>query len=365
MKLLELEVENIRGIKNLKITPNGNNFVVWGPNGSGKSALIDAIDFLITGRVNRLTGEGTKDISLSKHGPHIDHKSEEAKIKATIKLQKTKQTSQINRCMANPSNLLCDTNNKEFLNEINKIEFLSKRGQHVLTRREILKYITAEGSTRAQEIQALLNISEIENVRKTLVKVNNDFEKTLKSHEKNFDLAKIQINATLQKTKFSEIELLNIINENRQILGGKSLDKIDSNIIKSDITPLTTTPTGQIVNINLFEKDIEYINSILSDDSKKLIVDNENNLRILLQEIISDPKLLRSLNQKALIDIGIKLIDDSGECPLCDTKWPAGEIEKYLKIKKDKSKLAEDYQKKLKPFSVRKLITEPDPVSVR
>ena len=72
MRLLELDVHNIRGICDLTLKPGGKNFVAWGPNGSGKSALVDAIDFLLTGRIARLIGKGTGGITLSEHGPHID-----------------------------------------------------------------------------------------------------------------------------------------------------------------------------------------------------------------------------------------------------------------------------------------------------
>ena len=51
MKLIELEIKNVRGIKYITLRPNGSNFVVWGSNGSGKSAVVDAIDFLLTGRI--------------------------------------------------------------------------------------------------------------------------------------------------------------------------------------------------------------------------------------------------------------------------------------------------------------------------
>ena len=54
MKLIELEIQNIRGIKQLKLKQNGNNFLIYGPNGSGKSAVVDAIDFLLTGQISRL-----------------------------------------------------------------------------------------------------------------------------------------------------------------------------------------------------------------------------------------------------------------------------------------------------------------------
>jgi DNA repair exonuclease SbcCD ATPase subunit len=58
VKLLELEVRNIRGIVDLSLLPQGQNFVIVGPNGSGKSAVVDAVDFLLTGRISRLMGKG-------------------------------------------------------------------------------------------------------------------------------------------------------------------------------------------------------------------------------------------------------------------------------------------------------------------
>ena len=51
MRLIELEIKNIRGIPEILLKPSGKNFLIWGPNGSGKSAVVDAIDFLLTGQV--------------------------------------------------------------------------------------------------------------------------------------------------------------------------------------------------------------------------------------------------------------------------------------------------------------------------
>ena len=73
MNILELDIHNVRGIPDLPLKPNGKSLVIWGLNGSGKSAVVDAIDFLLTGRISRLIGEGTGDLSLIKHGPHVDH----------------------------------------------------------------------------------------------------------------------------------------------------------------------------------------------------------------------------------------------------------------------------------------------------
>ncbi len=107
MKLLQLEIDKVRGIQHLLVTPDGGNFVIWGPNGSGKSAVVDAIDFLLTGRIQRLTGEGTGDISLSKHGPHIDHRAEETIVRAAVQLPGPKDPIELRRSIGKPQELMC------------------------------------------------------------------------------------------------------------------------------------------------------------------------------------------------------------------------------------------------------------------
>ncbi|SCB52096.1 AAA domain-containing protein [Bradyrhizobium shewense] len=62
----------MRGIRNLDIAFDQKTFSISGPNGSGKSGVIDAVEFGLTGRISRLTGTGTKTLSIAEHGPHVD-----------------------------------------------------------------------------------------------------------------------------------------------------------------------------------------------------------------------------------------------------------------------------------------------------
>src|ERR1035437_1376972 len=84
MKIHELEITDLRGIRHLVLAPEGGNLVIWGPNGSGKSAVVDAVEFLLQGRISRLAGSGTAGMSLKAHGPHIDCTAETAKVRAVI-----------------------------------------------------------------------------------------------------------------------------------------------------------------------------------------------------------------------------------------------------------------------------------------
>jgi len=107
MKIIELEIKNVRGIKDIVLRPDTRNFVVWGTNGSGKSAIVDAIDFVLTGRITRLMGPGTGNISLKKHGAHIDCSDlSQAYVKTVIKIKGIKKPVEILRCLDKPNEVV-------------------------------------------------------------------------------------------------------------------------------------------------------------------------------------------------------------------------------------------------------------------
>jgi DNA repair exonuclease SbcCD ATPase subunit len=72
IKLESAHIEEVRGIRRLDLNLQKETFAISGPNGSGKSGVIDAIEFGLTGQIGRLTGRGTKGLSVSEHGPHVD-----------------------------------------------------------------------------------------------------------------------------------------------------------------------------------------------------------------------------------------------------------------------------------------------------
>jgi len=349
MKIIELEIYNMRGIRDILLTPKEQNLVVWGPNGSGKSGVVDAVDFLLTGKITRLTGEGSKGVSLNKHGPHIDCKPEEAIVRAKIKLPNLSEPIEIKRCMGNPSRLECD---KAVLHHLEPIMALAKQGQHVLTRREILRYITSEGGSRAQEIQSLLNISEVEDIRKSLVKVQNDFGKEFQSAKMNLDKAKSSINATIQNTSFSDEALLIAINKSRAVFGAFPLIHSTSSDLKNSIKLPTAVKSERSVNTTLFQNDIDNLRSILLGKNQDEIATYDKELKVLLETLKLNPELQKAVSQQQLVMLGKNLIvEDDTICPLCDAPWSIGELSKHLNAKLVSSQTAEKYQSQIQNLS--------------
>ena len=69
MKIVKLEVENIKRVVKVDITPGGLMVLITGPNGAGKSSVLDAIWWALAGERSHQsapirTGEKTARVSL-------------------------------------------------------------------------------------------------------------------------------------------------------------------------------------------------------------------------------------------------------------------------------------------------------------
>src|SRR5713101_7062879 len=88
IKVESITIKEFRGIRDLTLNLKGKSFAVCGPNGTGKSGVVDALEFVITGNVSRLSGEGRGEISLRQHAPHVDKRDDpdKARVSATIRI---------------------------------------------------------------------------------------------------------------------------------------------------------------------------------------------------------------------------------------------------------------------------------------
>ena len=166
---------------------------------------------------------------------------------------------------------------------------IARRGQHVLTRREILKYVTAEGSTRAEQIQELLNITEIEDVRKSLVKVQNNLERDFHAAERNLQSARVSVGVNVHTPAFEPNIVLEIVNQNRAIMGAVPIQTIDSTQLKTGVKLPTISSDEQPINVTLLEFDIENLKKVLSEQVQSNLSVQDEELRSIISLIHSDP----------------------------------------------------------------------------
>ena len=329
MKLLELEIHNFRGIRDLTIAPRGENFLIYGPNGSGKSAVVDALDFLLTGQISRMKGKGTKDITLKKHGPHVDYSVKDAWIKANVKIHGLEEPVEIKRSLDHPNKLICENSIRDLINPIME---LASRGQHVLTRREILNYVTADSGTRGKQIQTLLKITDVEKTRNTLVKVKNTLKNNYIGAKSSLNTISAAINSNIGITNYDEEKILDFVNINRNVLDGNPLQDLKSNSIKEGIEAQALSP-DITVNIQLLKIDLKKVHEINSDKNKESLSNIDLELRELKAKISSDHRMEDALDHLKLTRLGLDLLGTKSSCPLCDTPWETGNLKEHLKHK--------------------------------
>ena len=343
MKVLSLHIENIRGIKKIDLKPDGKNYVIFGPNGTGKSAVVDALDFLFTGRISRLLGEGTSGITLTKHGCHIDTKPKDTVVQAVIEIPGCKETFELKRTISDPNTLNILKGDKSKLSDILKI---ATRGHHVLSRRDILRYVAAKRGERAKEIQALLNLDKVEKLRQFFVSVETDAYRRYQTSKAQFNSARRDIGHYLSiiMEKFSEEKIIERINELRKILNGSPVSVLEEEIIKKDLSPPTIPVKEKAIDPNFIKSNAREVLTIICKESKK-IRESEIGLISKIKQLTEDETLKKELQSMRLLQLGISLLDESGRCPLCEKEWDPAELRKKIENRLLSAKRAREIQK--------------------
>jgi len=340
VRLVSLSIDKVRGLPDVRLDLGGITSVIWGPNGAGKSGVVDAIDFLLTGRIGRLVGRGTAGISLVKHGPHIDHDVDSAIVTGTIQLDGFPEPVVLKRCMGTPHELECPEEARAELAEIGEVV---RRGGLILTRRDILRYVTSEGGTRADEIQELLNLQGVESIREALYRTRTELRRSEKNAGKVVETAKAEVNVTLLGTKFSDEHLLAVINDCRKKFGGKPLDTPKSTVLKQDLSAPTPVGTGESAfNPTLLRKTVENIRQGTRQQVSEEIARTNEELRRRIEDIKSHTALLAELERFDLTKQALRFVDDATiECPVCAASWPKGHLLQHLKERLDTAQEAE------------------------
>ena len=346
MRLLEISVKNVRGLPDLQLRPNGKTMVIWGPNGAGKSAVVDAIDFVLTGRISRLVGAGTAGITLAKHGPHIDHEAESAVVTATLQLEEFQDPIVIRRCIATHDDLECPEEARTKLAQLGEIV---RHGGLILTRRDILRYVTAEAGTRAGEIQELLNLTDIEQIRQSFYRARTELTRNERDARKAIDTAKAEVNVILGGEKYNEKQLLEVVNSCRKTFGGVPLDSPEAESLKKGLqTPVQTETAQTSFNRTLFEDVVENVRLATRPEVGMQISTSASELRGLIDDVKAHAELLAELEHLDLTQQAIRFVDDATtECPVCGATWAEGHLAQHLQSKLAAAHAAEGQQKKI------------------
>src|ERR1035437_1407678 len=175
IKLESAHIEEVRGIRKLDIDFRKGTFSILGPNGSGKSGVIDAIEFGLTGQISRRAGRGTKGLTVSEHGPHVDKTKfpDAAFVELKVFLPNIGKSATITRKISAPKKPKIVPSDPDVLAAFAEI---ADHPEIALSRREILRCILVEPTKRSEEIQTILKLDEIGDTRSALNTAQNKLQ---------------------------------------------------------------------------------------------------------------------------------------------------------------------------------------------
>jgi recombinational DNA repair ATPase RecF len=342
IRIQTLRIEEFRGIRELELSMGNSSFVVVGPNGSGKSGVVDAIDFVLTGNVARLSGAGTGGISVTKHAPHVHQRDNPAaaKVALTFTHPASGQVGVLTRSVKTAGQFTLEPNTPELAAAV------AWAGQHpelTLSRREVIKYVNTEPGKRAQEVQALLKLDRIDETRRLLNTARNKTSAAAKSADDAVKSAEDGIKRILDITSLLPSEVVRTVNKQRDVLGLEALTTVS---LDTDLSAGAKVDGRQgSFNKASATRDVEAVINYLAEHND--LDEAASELTTALSELEADPTVLDALKHRELIETGLPLVTD-GVCPLCDLTWPDVEaLRKHLVDKLARSDAAAKLQQRI------------------
>lgn len=326
MKINRLTISELRGIRELTLPLDSRSAVIWGPNGVGKSGIIDACDFLLGGQVGRLTGTGAGQLSLRRHGPHVRSVKGSSAVAANVTL-KSGAIADIERRVSEPDRLLGDAAAESECSEI------SSKGQHVLTRREILNFITVIPSTRAQGINELLDLEQIETTRTELVTLRNSAASESEQSQSQAEQEQERLAALAQVDRNEEGALLAAINQLRLELSLTALANLSDAEVISGLEAPDPNAADAARRANI-RSDLKRLTEFL--DEETFVNDSQAQIDAVvssMDELRDIDGFRRLLQLSDLVTSGLALLNTTGACPLCDAPWEPAELRAHIAAK--------------------------------
>ncbi|MES2953021.1 MAG: AAA family ATPase [Patescibacteria group bacterium] len=351
----KITIEEFRGIRNLPLNFKGENFAISGPNGTGKSGVVDALEFGLTGNISRLGGEGTGGISLRKHAPHVDSRDYPEKAKVILELRIPSlgnKRVRLERSVANPNNPLVTPNTPDVLGVL---DLLEDRPEFVLSRRELIAYVLAQPGKRSEEIQALLRLDQLGDLRSTLKTISNTCNKEKIGAKKAADEARESLAKGLEIPELKPEKLLEAVNIRRVILGLAPIDTLTNTTILHDGVK-TGAKGAAIPKINKVEAlaDLKTTKDLLGRLIDPGITGECADLHVQLTALNADPALLDSVSREKFLRATLPLIVEP-LCPVCDTPWDIptlrANVEGKLKVFEETGKLRSALERRLEPIT--------------
>lgn len=329
----EITIEELRGIRSLTLKFNGKNFAVCGPNGTGKSGVVDALEFGLTGNISRLSGGGTGAISLRKHAPHVDSRDfpEKAKVTLTLRIPSLKNKRvKLERNVANANAPTIIPNSPDVLEILKQLE---NHPEFVLSRRELIAYVLAQPGKRSEEIQALLRLDQIGELRSTLKTISNLCGKEEIAFQKANASTRDDLARALEIPELKTDALLEAVNKRRTILGLTAIESLTNTTALHDGLKTNTKVAGTS-KVNKVEvlSGLKEIRDMVAKTTEPEISKTYKDLHTEITALSADKSIADGVSREKFLRTAISYVTEA-VCPVCDTEWDMETLRSLIETK--------------------------------
>lgn len=343
MKLLDLTIRHLRGIRDLSISTNGRSHLIVGDNGTGKSAILDALDFLLTGDIYRLTGR--RGASMREHGAHVAADRKACVVVGSFDIPGIRGGPvTLRRSMASPSSLSITNATQEAIEPFLQA---ANRRQHILTRDELLAFIKSAPNDRASAVQSLLKLERLEVLRKSLTSATNTAEKLFKQRQQDRKGAEGALCSLLDLKQWDEASAIRAVNSHRATLSATAISELGlatDDVPEIGEEPIAETDAERPTDI---KAAVQEVGTLLSDDKIDRLDALDKVTLTSLNALQTLPGGIRDAKLLDLVTLGLDVLDGAAQCPLCDKAWDPKELSEHLASKKQSGHTAAPLWQKL------------------
>ena len=331
--LEELIIHQFRGIVHLPLSLGGKNFAVCGPNGTGKSGVVDAIEFVLTGTISRLTGKGRGDLSIKDHGPHVDSSPDKAYVECVVWAPSINKRITIKRTVKKPRAPDIRPDLPIVRDLIARIE---QHPEIALSRREIIRYVLTEPGQRAKDIQALLKLDELEELRTKLQKIARAEEAVAHAAERTRQQSAEDLMRAMTISQPGAAEIIAAANQRRKVLEVEPLATLSNETsLRDGIATKLATDSGPAVNKASAAADAVAVLETLANRCSEDFLSQVSSAVAAIEALRADATLLQAVEREDLLSSALELYD--GEtCPVCETEFSRDEFVAIIATKQAK-----------------------------